>query len=239
MFIRLIAKIMQLLPEGLVITLSKIITNRLLDKYASISITGSENLQGIKTPTLFVCNHLSNSDGLVLNRVLGQYNPTFVAGMKLSGNAVTHIGINVVKTTTIEPNSADREGIKKIIDLVKAGENLLIFPEGTRSRTGSMIEGKKGILLIEKMTGAPIVPIGIYGTEKLLPINLEGDMGSEKFHKADVTINIGTQFELIANDTALDKKAYDELVLKDMMLKIAALLPDAYRGVYAVDEASR
>lgn len=106
---------------------------------------------------IFICNHLSNSDGLVLNRALKEIDPTFVAGVKLSNNTVTSIGVNVMKTTNIKPNTADKEGLKKIIKLVKQGASLLIFPEGTRSRVSSLIEAKKGIFLIAKMTGAPIV----------------------------------------------------------------------------------
>ncbi len=71
--------------------------------------------------------------------------------------------INVIKTTNIIPNTADKEGFKKIIKLVKQGERLLIFPEGTRSRVGSLLEAK--------MTGAPI---GLNGTEKLLPDHRKG-----------------------------------------------------------------
>jgi 1-acyl-sn-glycerol-3-phosphate acyltransferase len=106
---------------------------------------------------IFICNHLSNSDGLVLNRALKEIDPTFVAGVKLSNNTVTSIGVNVMKTTNIKPNTADKEGLKTIIKLVKQGASLLIFPEGTRSRVSSLIEAKKGIFLIAKMTGAPIV----------------------------------------------------------------------------------
>ena len=95
--------------------------------------------------------------GLVLNRALKEIDPTFVAGVKLSNNTVTSIGVNVMKTTNIKPNTADKEGLKTIIKLVKQGASLLIFPEGTRSRVSSLIEAKKGIFLIAKMIGAPIV----------------------------------------------------------------------------------
>ncbi len=229
---RRIAKVMKILPNRLVIYLSKMVVNKYLDKYANITVLGSENLVNSKTPTLFICNHLSNADGLVLERALKSINPTFVAGVKLSGNDVTNIGINVVKTTTIEPNTADREGIKKIIELIKQGESLLIFPEGTRSRVGSLIEAKKGILLIAKMTNAPIIPLGVYGTEKLLPVNKDGDMSAENFCYADVTINIGKQFEFPMKTATQDKKEYEAHTLKLIMNKIAELLPEAYRGIY-------
>ncbi|AKL95735.1 phospholipid/glycerol acyltransferase [Clostridium aceticum] len=226
------AKLINILPDKLVTYISKKVVDKYLKKYADITIEGSENLKGIKTPTIFICNHLSNSDGLVLDKALKEINPTFIAGVKLSNNALTSIGVNVIKTTNIKPNTADKEGLKKIINLVKQGESLLIFPEGTRSRTGSLIEAKKGIFLIAKMTGAPIVPIGLYGTEKLLPINKEGDMSAETFNYADVHINIGKQFEFPQRAKEEDKKEYEDFATKYIMKKIAELLPENYRGIY-------
>lgn len=226
------AKIINILPDQFVTYLSKKIVNRYLNKYANINIQGSENLKGVKIPTIFICNHLSNSDGLVLDRALKEFEPTFVAGVKLSNNAITSIGVNVIKTTNIKPNTADKEGIQKIIKLVRQGESLVIFPEGTRSRVGSLIEAKKGILLIARMTGAPIIPIGLYGTEKLLPINKEGNMSGETFHNADVHINIGKQFEFPKRVKEQDKEEYEKSAIDYVMKKIAELLPEKYRGVY-------
>ena len=226
------AKIINILPDKCVTYISKKISDKYLKKYANINIVGSENLKGIKTPTIFICNHLSNSDGLVLDKALKEIDPTFVAGVKLSNNAVTSIGVNVIKTTNIKPNTVDKEGLKKIIKLVKQGESLLIFPEGTRSRVSSLIEAKKGILLIARITGAPIIPIGLYGTEKLLPINKEGDMSAETFNYADVHINIGKQFEFHKRAKEQDEKEYEDFATKYIMKKIAELLPENYRGVY-------
>lgn len=225
-------KIINILPDKFVEYISKKVVDKYLERYANISIEGSENLKGIITPTIFICNHLSNSDGLVLDKALKEIDPTFVAGVKLSNNAVTSMGINIIKTTNINPNTVDKDGLKKIIKLVKQGENVLIFPEGTRSRVGSLIEAKRGILLIARMTGAPIVPIGLYGTEKLLPVNKEGDMSGETFNYADVHINIGKQFELPKKAIEKDKKDYEDFATKYMMKKIAELLPGNYRGVY-------
>ena len=226
------AKLINLVPKKMSQYISKKLVNKYLEKYANIEVTGREHLEGIKTPTIFVCNHLSNSDGLVLDKALKAIDPTFIAGVKLSNNTLTSIGMNVIKTTNITPNSSDIEGIKKVIKLVKKGESLLIFPEGTRSRVGSLIEAKKGIVLIARMTGAPIVPIGLHGTEKLLPINQDGDMSSEAFNYADVHINIGEQFEISARSKEQSKKDYESQVTENIMKKIAALLPEAYRGVY-------
>lgn len=226
------AKVINILPRKWVKYISQKIADNYLKKYATFHIDGNDNLKGIDLPTIFICNHLSNSDGLVLDKVLKEIDPTFVAGVKLSNNAVTSIGVNVVKTTNIQPNSPDKEGLKKIITLIKQGESLLIFPEGTRSRVGHLIEAKKGILLIAKMTGAPIVPIGIYGTEKLLPINDSGNMSAENFNFADVYINIGKQFKLPVKSKEQDKKEYEDYAINYLMKKIAELLPEQYRGLY-------
>lgn len=226
------AKVINILPDRFVTYISKKIVDKYLKKYANINIEGSENLKGIKTPTIFICNHLSNSDGLVLDKILKEIDPTFVAGVKLSNNALTSLGVNVLKTTNIKPNTADKEGLKKIIKIVRQGESILIFPEGTRSRVGSLIEAKRGILLIARMTGAPIIPIGLYGTEKLLPINKEGDMSVETFNYADVHIMIGKQFEFPKREKETDKNDYEDSVIKYIMKKIAELLPENYKGVY-------
>ena len=226
------AKLINILPDKLATYISKKVVDKYLKKYAKITIQGSENLKEIKTPTIFICNHLSNSDGLVLDKALKEINPIFLAGVKLSNNALTSIGVNVIRTTNIKPNTADKEGLKKIIKIIKQGESLLIFPEGTRSRVGSLIEAKKGIFLIAKMTGAPIIPIGLYGTEKLLPINKEGDMSAETFNYANVHINIGKQFEFPERSIDQEKKEYEDFTTKFIMKKIAELLPENYRGVY-------
>jgi 1-acyl-sn-glycerol-3-phosphate acyltransferase len=232
MISNIMAKTINILPDKLVTYISKKVVDRYLKKYANINIEGSQNLKGIKTPTIFICNHLSNSDGLVLDKALKEIDPTFVAGVKLSNNAITSIGVNVIKTTNIKPKTADKEGLKKIIKLVSQGESLLIFPEGTRSRVGSLIEAKKGIFLIARMTGAPIVPIGLYGTEKLLPISKEEDMSAETFNYADVHIKIGKQFEFPKRAKEQDKEDYEDFSIKYLMKKIAELLPENYRGIY-------
>ncbi len=226
------AKLINLLPDRLVTYISRKVVDKYLKKYANIIIMGNENLKEIKTPVLFVCNHLSNSDGLVLDKALKGIDPTFVAGVKLSDNAITNLGISVVKTTSIKPNSADKDGIKKVIKLVKQGESLLVFPEGTRSRVGSLIEAKKGIIFIARMTKVPIVPVGLYGTEKLLPISKDENMSSETFNHADVHVNIGKQFEIPKKAKDQDKKEYEDTATEIIMKKIAELLPEDYRGVY-------
>ena len=184
--------IIKRLPEGLVIKVGKKIVANYMKKYASITVNGIENIDNVKKPRIFVCNHLSNSDGLVLSKILKEKSdPYFIAGVKLSDDPITQLGTKIVKNIPIKPSSADKEAITNVVKALKGGDDVLIFPEGTRSRTGGMIEGKKGILLFARMAKAEIIPIGMAGTDKLLPISEDGNMGSEKWQNADVTINIG------------------------------------------------
>lgn len=228
-----LVKIINAMPESLLIKATKFIVNRLLKKYANIKIEGMENIDKVEGPKIFICNHLSNADGLILDKILREkYDPTFVAGAKLSGDPVTRLGTEMIKNVKIKPNSADKEAITTIVKLVKGGENLMIFPEGTRSRTGAMIEGKKGILLIARLTKANIIPIGMTGTEVLLPIGKDGNMGDEKFNHANVNIKIGEPITLPAKEKDEDRHDYDDRVMDYIMRSIANLLPEEYKGIY-------
>lgn len=229
------AKLIEILPKNLVAALGRRIMNGYVDKFAEIELHGMENLEGVKRPIIFISNHLSNSDGLILNRVLKDEDVTYVAGVKLSQNPVTNLAIQMAKTTLVKPNSADKEGIEKIIKIIKNGGSILIFPEGTRSRSSKMIKAKKGIYLIIKLTGAKVIPIGLSGTEKLLPISDE-DMGTEKFQNAKVNVNIGKAINIPKKDKEEDRHLYEERVVDHLMSSIAELIPSEYRGVYGENE---
>ncbi|KPU45286.1 bifunctional protein Aas [Oxobacter pfennigii] len=225
------AKIINFLPKPLLSKIAKMIVDGYLNKYARIRVINEGKLQEIKGPAIFISNHLSNSDGLILNKVLKEKGIWFVAGVKLSKNALTSIGLGVVNTVPINPSSPDKTAISTIIKMLKSGSSIFIFPEGTRSRSASMIEGKKGILLIHKLSKVPLVPIGITGTEKLFPIN-DNDMGKEKFHHADVTVTVGDGFYAPTKKEDETKEDYEGRALSFVMKKIAQLLPEEYQGVY-------
>ncbi|NFN86732.1 1-acyl-sn-glycerol-3-phosphate acyltransferase [Clostridium sporogenes] len=224
-------KIIGHMPKGLLKFLSQKILNSYMNKYANLSINGKENLENINKPIIFISNHLSNSDALIINKVLKDQDITFIAGIKLKDNSLTKLGLEITKTIPIKPNTADKEAIYSIVKTLKAGNNILIFPEGTRSRTAKLMEPKKGVILIQKLSKATIVPLGISGTEKLLPIN-EKDMALERFQYADVTINIGKALEIPKKDKEESKHEYEDRIMNYFMSEIAKLIPKEYRGIY-------
>ena len=219
-------------PNGV----QKFVAHRGLDyiftKLVRVEFEGKENLPDKDEAVLFICNHLSNIDGPALNRVLGDYKPTFVAGQKLTDDPFTGLFKKVFRSINIKPNSPDKAAMKEIINLLKSGQNVVIFPEGTRSRVGSMIEGKRGILLIARLAKVRIVPLAMTGSEKILPIAKDGNMTGEKIHKGTIKIKAGKTFSIPVKAEEQTKEEYDQRSMEFIMRQISVMLPDEYKGFY-------
>lgn len=201
-------------------------TDYLVNKYADLKIFGLENIS-VNEPVIFIGNHLSNLDGLLLSKLFQEQNRKvfFLAGVKLKSETITNAVLEIVPHIEIEPNKPDRKAIRNAVGALKDGSSILIFPEGTRSRSGEMNKGRSGVYLIAKMAGAKIIPFGIFGTEKCLPIKTSGKMSGENFVYSEVIVKFGKSFY------AEEVKDSDEPI-DEMMKKIAELLPIEYRGYY-------
>lgn len=218
------------LPSGIRQPLTKGIIYTLTDIYASTQVTGLENIPD--GPVIFVGNHLSNSDGLFLSRTLAAKRPVFLAGVKLQETAMTRVAAELIDTIPIVPNTPDREAIKRAIDTLKGGRSIFIFPEGGRSRSGGLIQGKAGVILIAKRADVPIVPVGLQGSDVFLPIN-DADMGGETPRRgAKIEVRIGKPFRLPELRPNWEDASREEQI-DALMLRIADLLDPKYRGVYA------
>lgn len=108
----------------------------------------------------------------------------------------------------------------------------MIFPEGTRSRERKMLEAKKGLLLVAKLSKARIAPIGMWGTENFLPIN-DKDMEHEEFCRARVDVRFGEPISFPARQEGEDKKEYEKRAMDEIMKSVAVLIPESYRGYYS------
>ncbi len=214
------------LPRRLRKYITKTTVHKLVDKYADLEVIGMDNIPK-NEPIVFIANHLSNLDGLLLSKLFEELKMKvfFLAGVKLKNEGITNAVLEFVPHIEIEPNKPDRKAIKKAVAVLKEGSSILIFPEGTRSRSGGMIQGRSGVYLISKLAKVKIIPLGITGTEKCLPIAMEGKMSKESFVYSKVTVKFGQSFY------AEEFKDLDEPI-SGMMNKIAELLPIEYRGYY-------
>jgi len=127
----------------------------------------------------------------------------------------------------IDRYNADIKALRKVISLMEQNNILVIAPEGTRSRTGSLIEARPGVSYLATKLNRPIVPVAITGTEdKALFGNLK------KLRRAHITLTAGPAFTL----PPLPRENRDEVLKQytdEIMCHIAALLPEKYRGFYA------
>lgn len=118
----------------------------------------------------------------------------------------------------------DTDAIKASLAALKAGYPLGIAPEGTRSPTHSLQAGKSGAAYLADRARIPILPIGITGTEGIVP-------HWRRWQRPEVRMVVGRPFDLPGPGRA--KTAELEAHTARLMCHIAALLPPAYRGVYA------
>ncbi len=230
--VKLMVIVDKVIPDKLTRNIVSFSINRYINKYANLKIINEDKLKKIPSPVIFICNHLSNADGLILNKVLKDLDVTFIMGVKLTRDPMTNLGTRIVKTIQITPSSPDKSAISNLVNHVKNGNNILIFPEGTRSRDGKMIRAKKGIYLISRLCKVPIVPISIYGSEKFMPIDKEGNMNNETFNYADVVVTIGDTIITPVKEKNETKEEYEERFINTLMNGISSMLPEEYRGVY-------
>ncbi len=98
MFTRIGANILVRLPDSIFKPIAGNLIGGCLNKYADLNVYGLDKIKKEEGPFIFIGNHLSNADGLVLDKVLQkEYDPYFIAGVKLNDEALTNIGTRLVK----------------------------------------------------------------------------------------------------------------------------------------------
>lgn len=117
----------------------------------------------------------------------------------------------------VDQEGIDRRALKKLIEVVRAGNGALVFPEGSRTLDGSLQPGQPGIGLIIAKTRAPVVPLRIFGAFEAWP------RGGGRLHFARVTVVVGHPiFFTDADFEEGGKKAYGQLSQR-VMDAIAAI----------------
>jgi 1-acyl-sn-glycerol-3-phosphate acyltransferase len=186
-----------------------------------------EQLQRVpaRGPLIIVMNHINI---LEIPYIYSHLQPRPVHGLVLADrwkNPVVAWGLNACGSIPLQRGAGNVSSISKALDVLAAGEMILLMPEGTRSGHGRLGAGYPGVVLLALKSGAPILPVATHGSEKY-KANLQ------KLRRTDFYVSVGTPFYLEASSPevgALERKQ----MLDEIMFRLAALLPDAYRGAYA------
>lgn len=125
----------------------------------------------------------------------------------------------------VRRGEADLDAIRACLEVLKSGDILAISPEGTRSNNGHLLRGQPGIVLLALRSGAPILPFAHWGAE---------DFGAniKKFKRTDFHFRVGKPFYLDTHGEKVNGEIRQAMA-EEIMVQIAALMPEAYRGEYA------
>jgi 1-acyl-sn-glycerol-3-phosphate acyltransferase len=174
---------------------------------------------------IVVSNHLNNADPPMIQRALRR-RVVFMAKKEMMDAPVIGPLFRWWGAFPVRRGEADLAAVRAACAVVQSGEALMMFPEGTRSRTGRLGSGHPGTALIARRTGAPIIPVAVTGTERIAWPGIFFRPRSVPH----IRVVVGEPFVLekaAANSESLRRDA-DEI-----MARIAALLPEQYRAAPA------
>lgn len=166
-------------------------------------------------PYILAVNHLSSWDvPLIFSRTPAHKRMVVLAADKWRRVLPIRWLFDAVGCVWVKRGEVDRAALAAVLGHLERGRVVGIAPEGTRSRTGALQRGRNGAAWLARVSGAPVIPVGLWGVEHI-------GVG----RRPQVHVRTGEPISLpreAGNDEATDR----------IMRAIAALLPEAYRGVY-------
>lgn len=192
---------------------------------AHIEVRGLEHLP--PGNAIIAANHLGRLDTAVLMAVIDREDIIMPIAEKYKnhpifgalGRAANGIWLNRFET--------DYSALRQILGRMEQGGLLVIAPEGTRSKTEALQEGKMGVAFLASKSGYPVIPVAVTGTEDRLVVQ-----NLKRLRRLKITATAGEPFFIeIPKGRGREetmRKATDEI-----MCRIGVMLPEQYRGVYA------
>lgn len=137
-----------------------------------IRMTGTLNVPR-RGGVLLCPNHISDLDPTIVQNASPRA-LWFMAKRELFGMKLPIIGelgpkIRFLQTFPVDPNEPDRDALKHAAELLKAGQPLVVFPEGYCSESGELNEIQAGAVMLALRGDVPIVPVGLWGTQSVMP----------------------------------------------------------------------
>lgn len=195
----------------------KIFLQPIVKKLLIKEVKGWENIP--RGNFILAANHQSHLDEIATAYLCLPRRFHFIGqvdSFKGLGKIFIHIFYFIVGVIPIDRKSEEsrKKVIKEAIRVLKKGDILIIYPEGTRTRTGKMGEGKFGVARIFLKTGVPILPVAVEGTFEIMP------PGKKPKIKKIVKINIGKPLYFKEELERIKRIGCDSEEKKQILVKI-------------------
>ncbi len=186
-----------------------VVVSSLLKLICALEVEGGSELKS-GGAVIFVANHVTAIDPFVVAAALSKRSLNSLAKEELFKSPILAAFLRKIGVISVSRSRYDREAIKMALEILKEGRALALFPEGTRYRLGKGELGPlhDGAAMISLLSGAPIIPLAITGTDKVLP------KGAKFIRPAKVKVKIGTEI-----GRSNDRKEYTEKI-RAAMLKL-------------------
>ncbi len=192
---------------------------------ARIELNGLEKLP--EGNAIIAVNHLGRLDTAVLVCAVEREDIILPVAAKYRDHPLYGALGRTIKAVWLNRFEADYSALRKILDRMKQGGLMVIAPEGTRSKTEVLQEGKMGVAFLASKSGYPILPVALTGTEDRAVVE-----NLKHFRCTKITVHVADPL-YVTLPTGKGREEAMRQTTEEIMCQIAALLPPKYRGVYA------
>lgn len=194
-------------------------------------VEGAGNVP-LSGPVLIASNHLSFMDSLVIP-IVAPRKVVFLAkedyftgtGVKGALQRAWFSGLGMVPVDRDDTKAA-LASLNTALEVLGRGLAFGIYPEGTRSRDGRLYRGRTGVAHLALTSGAPVVPVGLQGTQELQPV------GSRLPKRVKVTVRFGAPIDFAGRYDGAPTGRARRAVTDEIMASIQALSGQDTAGVY-------
>jgi len=191
---------------------------------ADVEIVGLEKFpQG---NVLLAANHLGRLDTAVLLYAIDRDDIIIAVAEKYKNHPLFGAMGRAVDAVWLNRFEADFSALREILTRMKKGGLMVIAPEGTRSKTESLQEGKMGVAFLASKSGYPVQPVALTGTED------RGIIANLKRFRRSKIRAVGGELFYVQIPNGAGREQAMRAATDEIMCRIGALLPESYRGFY-------
>jgi 1-acyl-sn-glycerol-3-phosphate acyltransferase len=190
--------------------------------FGRMRVIGEENVPP-HGPVILACNHLAFTDPPLLVAAIPR-RLHFLGKRELFANPLGRYLMHGFHVFPYDRETASTETMRTLLRLLDHDRAVVIFPEGTRSPTHSLQEAQLGIVYLALKSQAPILPVGVNGTQKVRGWRMPAPL-------CTLTASIGPPFTLPQVEGRIPRPVMQSM-LRMIMERVAMQLPPEFRGVY-------